>query len=213
MAFTIYGPGIRDSVTLDTLFKSKVVEHAQPAQAIQPAASQDGADGEPSSSYTGSEARRAYQQTAAYRDRAPALHAHQIMTAPVITLGPTTSIVQAWRLFRERRFRHIPVVDDQQAVIGIVSDRDLLRYAALSGKIPPYSADAPEARTPIKSLTKTRVLTATPDTEIRQIARILFEQRIGAMPIVNDVGYPVGIITRSDILRALIQHAPLELWV
>ncbi len=159
------------------------------------------------------EALQAYAKTARPGFRQPALHAEQIMSAPVTTLTPETSILEAWALFRQTRYRHIPVVDGSGRLVGIVSDRDLLRYAAVNGRIPPYDDDSPEARTPIATLMKTRVLTATPDTEIRQIARVLIEQHIGAMPIMDAAGRLRGIVTRSDILRALVTHAPLELWV
>jgi len=154
-----------------------------------------------------------YARTARPVERQPALHAHQIMSTPVTTLTPETSILDAWTLFRQTRYRHIPVVDEAGRLAGIVSDRDLLRYAAVNGRIPPYDGDSPEARTPIATLMKPRVLTATPDTEIRQIARVLIEQHIGAMPIMDYGGTLRGIVTRSDILRALVTHAPLELWV
>ncbi len=154
-----------------------------------------------------------YAQTARPVERQPALHAHQIMSTPVTTLTPETSLLDAWALFRKTRYRHIPIVDDTGCLVGIVSDRDLLRYAAVNGRIPPYDGDSPEAHTPIATLMKPRVLTATPDTEIRQIARVLIEQHIGAMPIMDYAGRLRGIVTRSDILRALVTHAPLELWV
>lgn len=210
MAFTVYGPGIRDNVTLETLFRDKVVEQARAAARVHEVRGDEGQGGE---QLAQRQARLAYQGTAALRERQPALYAHQIMSAPLVWLPPQATIVEAWRLFRERRFRHVPVVDARQEIVGILSDRDLLRYAALSGQVPPYGDDSREARTSVDGLYKTKVLTATPDTEIRHIARVLFEQRIGAMPIVDDLGGPLGIITRSDILRALIHHVPLELWV
>jgi acetoin utilization protein AcuB len=57
------------------------------------------------------------------------------------------------------------------------------------------------------------VLTAHPDTSIRDIARVFFEERIGAVPIVDRGETLVGIVTRSDILRTILNSAPLELWV
>ncbi len=155
----------------------------------------------------------AYAETARPRARQPALHAHQIMSSPVTTLTPETSILEAWRVFRAKRYRHIPVVDGEGRLVGIVADRDLLRYAAVNGRIPPFDEHSVEAQTAIATLMKPRVLTATPDTEIRQIARVLIEQHIGAMPIMDYQGRLRGIVTRSDILRALVTHAPLELWV
>jgi CBS domain-containing protein len=101
--------------------------------------------------------------------------------------------------------------------VGIVSDRDLL---ATRGE-GPAAVDRPDASddanggadTTIRAITKTRVLTASRETAIRQIAFVMIEQRIGAMPIIDESGHLEGIITRSDILRAVVNQAPLELWV
>ena len=58
------------------------------------------------------------------------------------------------------------------------------------------------------------MLSAHPDTEIRLIARTMFEQKIGAMPILSEEDDSmVGILTRSDILRTVVNRAPFELWI
>jgi len=216
MAFTVFGAGIRDNVPFNISANLETVEETFPTNPIHPV----GARGEEEAPEKGTNlltlknAGKAYNTTFELpKERGPALHAYQIMTAPVVSLYKETTITQAWTLFRERRFRHVPIITQDRKIYGILSDRDLLRYAAVSGKIPPYADNAPEASTNISSLIKTRVITASQDTEIRQIAGILFEQRVGVMPIVSEKGTLDGIITRSDILRTLINHAPLELWV
>ncbi len=147
--------------------------------------------------------------------RKPALLAEQIMSSPVGTLAPDSSLEEAWKLIKDSKFRHIPILSSQKQLIGIISDRDLLLEAAGLGMGHKVSRHAQEThgKKAIIDLIKTRVLTASPDTEIREIARILFEEQIGAMPIVNSTGSLVGIITRSDILKALVNKGPLELWV
>ena len=216
MAFTITGSGLRDSVPFSTGTTMEIVEETFPTAPIKKVGSR-GENEEPpleENKLQQKKAGQAYNQTLQIvKERGPALHAFQIMTSPVITLRPDTSITDAWKVFRERRFRHVPVVTIDMKIYGIISDRDLLRYAATSGKVPPYSETAPESTTPISDMIKTRVIASTRDTEIREIAKILFEQRVGAMPVLNELGQLDGIITRSDILRTLVNHAPLELWV
>ena len=215
MSFTVYGPGIRDEVLLDNLFENKVLEQPDgvlPSRKNDQEASQ--ADENAKDNIVRSQAKKAYKRTHALpKDREPAIAAHQIMTAPVITLSTNTSIVEAWRIFRDSRFRYMPVMTPQGKLTGIMSDRALLRYAATSGNIPPYPKNSPQAKMTIEAYTKMQVITATPDTRIREIARLLFEKHIGAMPIVDRYDNLVGIITRSDILRTVVNHAPLELWV
>lgn len=217
MVFSVYGMGIRDNVTFDKSTMLEVVEQVTATTAVkkvEPKNEEERAEQQNNNLLLKKHAGKAYSDTfQVAKERGIALHAHQIMTSPVVTLFPETTITDAWRLFRERRFRHVPVVTGTGKIYGIISDRDLLRYAATSGKVPPYTEDMPESRTSIENLIKTRVITSSQDTEIRQIARMLFEQRIGAMPVVAENGVVEGIITRSDILRTLVNHAPLELWV
>ena len=81
-------------------------------------------------------------------------------------------------------------------------------------KIKHPSPGATVSPTPdVRDIMATPVLTAHADTEIREIARVLFEERIGAVPIVDSQGQLVGMVTRSDILRTIMNHAPLDLWI
>ena len=56
------------------------------------------------------------------------------------------------------------------------------------------------------------VLAAHPDIEIREVACTMFKERIGCMPLLDHDGEVVGIITKSDILRGVINNEPLDLW-
>lgn len=130
--------------------------------------------------------------------------AEEVMTGPVVTLTPDADLVDAWKLICEKRFRHVPVLSPEGALVGIVSDRDILLRAALISATQTTQTGHPGGT--IREIMRTPVLTAAPGTEIRQIARVFFRQRIGAMPVVDERGRLVGMITRSDILRALIDH-------
>ena len=134
--------------------------------------------------------------------------AKQIMNSPVKTLSPETSLVDAYLFILDHRFRHVPVTSEDKKLVGILSDRDLLRAAAGITTAPSSGS----ARI-IRDLMKTTVLTASPETEIRQIARVFFEERVGAMPILDASERVVGIITRSDVLRTLVNSAPIDLWL
>ena len=155
---------------------------------------------------------RSYQQVKeGTPQRKPAILAKQIFTSPVVILSPHSSLTEAWKLFHTKRFRHIPVLDQLGKLIGIVSDRDILRESV---KIPHPSHEGMDMPIPeVKEVMTTPVLTAHADTEIREIARVFFEERIGAVPIMDSDGKLVGIVTRSDILRTIMTHAPLDLWI
>jgi acetoin utilization protein AcuB len=156
-----------------------------------------------------------YQRlSAAPVQRAPAVLASQIMTSPVHCLQPTDTYERARSLFQQSRYRHVPIVSDAGALVGIISDRDILREAAHIGEqLQPWLTELiSQERTIAEFMTK-RVLTATPQAEIRNVAKVLFEERIGGMPIVEESGKVVGIVTRSDILRVIVNRASFELWI
>jgi acetoin utilization protein AcuB len=151
-------------------------------------------------------ARQAYQQAPQPpQPNKPATLAQDLMRAPVTTLSPEALLTDAWALMNKKGFRHIPIVSDQGHLVGILSDRDLLRFSQeLEGRIA-----LPQK---VGQIMKTEVLTATPTTDITEIARVMLEERISALPIIDGAHHPVGMLTVSDILRALVNRAHLELW-
>lgn len=146
-----------------------------------------------------------YQGIEKLSEHEPVIFAHQIMQESVVTLTPEMKIDQALNLFQKRGFRHLPVVLAEGKVTGMVSDRDVLQYqAGLKGR-------GQKKAMPIERLMKSPVITAVMETDVRYIARLFIERRIGAIPIVDN-GALTGIVTRSDILQAMIIHYELELW-
>ena len=139
------------------------------------------------------------------------LIASQIMSLDPVTLNPQDSIAKAVDVLKTKNIRHIPIVKDNKIVVGLISERDILHY--LSGTTDDYNKQKSIIKNNdvIERLMKTHVLTASEDTDVRYIARLFVEQHIGAMPIVNE-GCLVGIITRSDVLGAVMRNFILELW-
>jgi acetoin utilization protein AcuB len=135
------------------------------------------------------------------------IYAEHIMSSPVKTLQNRASLADALDFIKSNRFRHVPILNEEKALIGIISDRDVFRYFHEIN-----SRDDKSRNVDITDLVKSRVLTASPDTRISEIARIMFTERIGAMPILDSAHNLTGIITRSDILRALVKSASFESW-
>lgn len=138
------------------------------------------------------------------------LKAQQIMTTPVYTLFSNAKIADALQLFEKYNIRHIPILSQDNSLAGIISDRNLYQYC--SGITYDGNQNAVHRTDEdISSFMVTRVLTATPDSDVRDIARIFVEQNIGSMPITENRQLK-GIIARSDVLGAVMLHYSLELW-
>ena len=207
MTFFVQGLNGHERMPLEKVFKEKMVEKTE---AVTPARAVDDGDEQPGSPGCRQQAVEAYQSVEQLPQSRAALHAEQIMRSPVVTLAPQASVDEALALFRRRQVRHLPVVSADGQLVGMVSDRDILGH--LAGVTENYRRQDPQdGNTPVAGVMKSPVLTASPDTDVRYIARLFVEQRIGALPIVTD-GELAGIIARSDVLSAVMRHYVLELW-
>jgi CBS domain-containing protein len=126
--------------------------------------------------------------------------ASQFMSFPVVTLELNTTLKEAWKVVIEKRYRHMPVVDEQGCLVGVVSDRDLLKTAARARK-DPGSVIGSMA---VSQIMKQPAVGAQGDTSLVHIALVFIRRRIGCMPITDAQGHVIGILTRTDLLRAML---------
>ncbi|EMJ65309.1 MULTISPECIES: HPP family protein [Leptospira] len=123
------------------------------------------------------------------------LTAKDLMTSPVVGFLESDPISRAQDIFVQKRFRHVPVFDEKNTLCGIISDRDWMRR-----KLEHISLGKT-----IGEIMKTRVLSVRIQAGIGEIVKVLFEERIGCLPVVNDSFQVIGIVTRSDVLRAILR--------
>jgi acetoin utilization protein AcuB len=121
------------------------------------------------------------------------------MTLEVATLSPEDTAKTALALCRERRIRHLPVLEDGR-LVGIASDRDFRAAAPPLGD-PDRAAALAEIR--VGEVMAREVVTVASDDPIEQAANTMRERRIGCLPVLED-GELVGIITASDVMDALV---------
>ncbi len=121
------------------------------------------------------------------------------MTRGVVVLSPETTAGEALALCRERRIRHLPVLEAGR-LVGIVSDRDL--RSAAPGLGDPARASALEKIRVSEVMTRD-VATTRPDDPIEEAANRMREKRIGCLPVEDE--RLVGILTSSDVMEALVQ--------
>ncbi len=113
------------------------------------------------------------------------------MTKDPATIGPEATLAEAYEAMKRGGFRIIPVVEKDR-LVGVVTDRDV---RSRTGEL---------EQTMVRSVMTDAVVTVTPDTSIRQAARTMLECEIGGIPVVEN-GRVVGVVTTSDVLKALIR--------
>lgn len=123
-----------------------------------------------------------------------------VMSSEVTTVGPNEDLATADDVMRLGRFRHMPVVDEDGDLVGIVTQRDLFHNAVL--KALGYGAHAAtKARQMlrVKDAMTTQVITTTGATSLRDAARLMRDRQIGCLVVVDEGGV-AGIITEGDFV-------------
>jgi len=142
--------------------------------------------------------------------------ARDVMTSPVLTVRPDVPVQEVARLLLERHISAVPVVDDAGALLGVVSEGDLMRRPESGTERHPswwlslLSDPEDDARQYVKShglragdVMTRRVVSVGEDAPLHEIAELLERHRIKRVPVVRD-GRVVGIVSRANLLQALV---------
>jgi CBS domain-containing protein len=126
------------------------------------------------------------------------------MSINPVTLSPEDTLREARRLIKEHGLRRFPVVEDGK-LVGIVTDRDV-RQADMSSAVVQERryVDYILDRIQVRGIMTPDPITVTPDTPIVEAARLILENKIGGLPVVEG-GKLVGIITETDLIRTLVE--------
>jgi CBS domain-containing membrane protein len=122
-----------------------------------------------------------------------------IMVKEVATLDVNDELSLANDIMRLGRIRHLPVVEGQR-LVGIISERDLFR-SSLAQALGYESKDTRDLMKTlhIKDIMVPAVVTVSPETPVCEAVRLMVDQKIGCLPVVENAGL-VGLITETDIL-------------
>jgi acetoin utilization protein AcuB len=131
------------------------------------------------------------------------LRVRDVMTRGPVTIRATATIGAAWKTMRTRRLRHLPVLGSNGRLIGIVTDRDL-RQATLARV---HALRDAERDLLVQDVMTCAVVTIDAEASVSRAARLMYERRIGSLPVV-EAGRLVGIVTERDLLRALMRESP-----
>jgi acetoin utilization protein AcuB len=132
------------------------------------------------------------------------------MTHSVITIDKSDPIALAKQLMTENKIRELPVVSEG-VLVGIVTDRDLKRaFVSESTGLEAPKVAYLNTRIKVAAIMTNDVITANPDTTVDEVAKILLKMKISGLPVVDETGKLIGIITLSDVFRLLISLTGIE---
>ncbi|MEH7113970.1 CBS domain-containing protein [Neobacillus niacini] len=137
------------------------------------------------------------------------------MITKVFTIKPSNTVKELLHILNSNRIGGVPVVDDKDHLVGIVSDGDVLRYLSpkplgVAGLV--YIMEdgkfedvlLAKLDTPVKEImTKRNILFVSPDEEFEDTIRLLSRHHYKKLPVVNGAGRVVGVLSRGDIIHNL----------
>lgn len=125
------------------------------------------------------------------------------MTSSVTTLTDDSRLIDAALLIRRTGKRHVPIVNGEGKVVGIISDRDVARMApSILGQMSPEEYNSIFEATPITVAMTKNPMTIGPDEPIQNAVNLLYSKKIGALIVVKE-GKLEGILTVNDMLGLL----------
>ncbi len=128
-------------------------------------------------------------------DHQKEFYAIDIMTKPIHTMAVDSLLKDVKNLMKTYDIRHVPIVKDRH-IVGMISDRDLLKVG-MSGTFPFLKA---------ANIMSTVLIVALDETPLAHVARVLMEEKISCLPVIDSNQLLVGMISRTDILRAVVYN-------
>jgi len=129
-----------------------------------------------------------------------------LMTPKVFTLKPGDSLEALYELMNEKHVRHVPIVDREGDLVGLVTHRDLSRTVLGPQEGLPLSVQEDLLRRRrVREIMATEVDTIEPDEPLEEAAEMLLENKIGCLPVVEGE-HLVGILTEADFVRYFLER-------
>ena len=137
----------------------------------------------------------------------PALTVSDVMTQPVVMITMDDSIRVIRDMFERNRYHHLIVQGDNHECVGVISDRDLLKnISPFVGKLRERSEDRSLLERRAHQIMTRQLIAVRPNTALRAAARVMLDHRISCLPVVDQNGHCVGIITLRDIVNWAVEE-------
>ncbi|MBI5295024.1 MAG: CBS domain-containing protein [Chloroflexi bacterium] len=126
------------------------------------------------------------------------------MSHPVISVSPETPIHDALAMFKKEHIRRAPVMKDGK-MVGIISEHDLINASpSPASTLSVWEMNYLLSKITVKGVMTKKVMTVKKDTPIEEAARIMADNKLGGLPVVDD-GKVVGMITETDLFKIFLE--------
>lgn len=131
------------------------------------------------------------------------MNAREVMTRTPLSVTPRTTIGQAWEALKALDVRHLPVINEDRELIGILSDRDFGVPPAPRAMEELLGEPHRRLDQPVSTIMSGDPISVDADADVREVLDLMVENKIGAVPVISPEGHVVGIVSYLDLLRRL----------
>jgi CBS domain-containing protein len=129
---------------------------------------------------------------------APDARIDEVMSTPVLTVEADASLWDAWQLLFVSGLRHLVVLENDGSSLGVISDRNVLAEV-------PTTPEHLQSRTVRDASSRMTRLTVLPGDHPSRAASLMTDHSVEAVPVIDEAGRLVGIVSESDLVRWLVQ--------
>lgn len=130
--------------------------------------------------------------------------ARSVMSSPVISVNINTSLFDAWKLMQQYEINHLAITNDSNLLAGLLSEKNILPHLMKQEVLS-------IGEVPLNTFCQRTLLSATPDTDLYELAQVMLENRLDGIVIIENNTLQ-GIITYSDIIKVLLKASQLEVF-
>jgi CBS domain-containing protein len=128
-----------------------------------------------------------------------------VMTRKIVTVTEQDALENIEEVMLRLRFRHLPVVDRRGKLVGLLSHRDLLHASSSWLSDREAEQNAVIKQLPVGRIMQHEVLTVQPDDPLVEAGKLMWDSKIGCLPVVDAEGTLLGIITEADFIRIAVR--------
>lgn len=132
----------------------------------------------------------------------------EIMTHSPLSISSHATVSRAWSALRELDVRHLPVINEDRELVGILSDRDLAVAPRASEVTEIIGPGRLQLDQPVATIMSSDVISIGPDDEVDDAIDLMLQYKIGAIPVVTPEQRVIGMVSYIDVLRSMVDERP-----
>jgi len=134
-------------------------------------------------------------------------HVKDIMTRNCISIEENSSLLDVYNLLKENSVSQIPIVSSENKIMGLINKKMILNLLIEDIDNSKYILNKK-----LSDLYFSDLITVDPISDIRRVAKVMIDFKLDAIPVVNEEGVLVGIVSKTDIINAISNIPKLQLW-